>query len=242
MIRFNNVEVVREGRCLLQIDQLELNGPSRVVVLGRNGAGKSTLLRLINGFVLPTVGSVQVGDVLVSANSSAAELRSLRASVGLIWQGLHLVGRLSVLDNVVAGALPRMGWWHSVCRLFDDQTLAQAHRALESVGMLHLMHQRADQLSGGERQKVAIARALMQHALWILADEPTAALDPVASFEICEILAKQAKKSGLISVVHQPELVPVLADRVIGIRAGRVVVDCPVQAFTADVQEFLYSE
>ena len=88
--------------------------------------------------------------------------------------------------------------------------------------------QRADRLSGGERQKAAIARMLMQRPLLIFADEPTAALDPLAASEVCTLLARAAAGATLLTVVHNPSLLPLLADRVIGLKQGRVAFDVPV--------------
>ncbi|MGB8149132.1 MAG: ATP-binding cassette domain-containing protein, partial [Azonexus sp.] len=84
--------------------------------------------------------------------------------------------------------------------------------------------------SGGERQKVAIARLLMQGPRLILADEPTAALDPAAAAEVCHLLRKAAAEATLITVVHNPSLLPLLADRVIGLRQGRIAFDLPIAA------------
>ncbi len=96
--------------------------------------------------------------------------------------------------------------------------------------MLAKADARADRLSGGERQKVAIARMLMQQSKLILADEPTASLDPLASAEICRLLAEAAAGATLITVVHNPSLLPMLAQRVLGLKQGRIVFDVPLAA------------
>ena len=106
--------------------------------------------------------------------------------------------------------------------------MAEAEAALRAVGLLAKADERTDKLSGGERQKVAIARMLMQRARLILADEPTASLDPLAAAEICRQLALAAKGATLITVVHNPSLIPLLADRVLGLRQGKLVFDMPV--------------
>jgi phosphonate transport system ATP-binding protein len=99
---------------------------------------------------------------------------------------------------------------------------------------------RTDSLSGGERQKVAIARLLLQRPRLILADEPTAALDPTAAREVCQLITQAAAQSTLISIVHNPALLPLLADRVIGLKNGFMAFDLPVAAVDAACLEALY--
>jgi phosphonate transport system ATP-binding protein len=111
---------------------------------------------------------------------------------------------------------------------------------LKAVGMAHLAEKRADKLSGGERQKVAIARMLMQEPELVLADEPTAALDPTAADEVCELLVKATENSTLITVVHNVSLVPLLSQRVIGLKAGEVVLDCASHELTQAQLDHLY--
>ncbi|HVK56015.1 MAG TPA: ATP-binding cassette domain-containing protein, partial [Burkholderiales bacterium] len=115
-----------------------------------------------------------------------------------------------------------------------------AEAALRSVGLLSMADIRTDKLSGGERQKVAIARLLLQQPRLILADEPTAALDPNAANEVCQLIVEAAEKAALISVVHNPLLLPLLANRVIGMKYGRIVFDLPVDAVDKQCLDSLY--
>jgi phosphonate transport system ATP-binding protein len=158
--------------------------------------------------------------------------------VGQVLQGLHLVTRLSALDNVLIGCLGRVRGWRRWSGHFTPAERTQAEAALHAVGLSARATARADQLSGGERQKVALARLLMQQPRLILADEPTAALDPAAAIEVCQLLAQAAQGATLITVVHNPALLAGLADRVIGLRAGRIAFDLPV----AEVNEALLAE
>ncbi|PKO89480.1 MAG: hypothetical protein CVU18_04025 [Betaproteobacteria bacterium HGW-Betaproteobacteria-12] len=221
---------VAAERTLLDIASLHIGHGERVAIVGHNGAGKSTLLRLLNGFMPATLGSVQVLGHDLSQRLPTAELRRLRRQVGQIHQGLHLVGRLTALENVLIGSLGRIGGWRSWLRCFPADEVARADAALHAVGLLARAATRADRLSGGERQKVAIARLLLQRPALILADEPTAALDPAAASEVCHLLAQAAAGATLITVVHNPTLLPVLAERVIGLKQGRVAFDLPVAA------------
>ena len=196
----------------------------RIAIVGHNGAGKSTLLRCLSGFLRPTRGRARrARPRRCDAHLRAHELRALRLDVGQVMQGLHLVQRLSALDNVLIGALGRV---QRLARLDPAATaasdVADAEAALAAVGVLAKAEQRADRLSGGERQKVAIARMLMQRPRLILADEPTASLDPLAAAEVCSLLARAAQGATLITVVHNPSLLPLLAERVVGLEARPV--------------------
>jgi len=187
-------------------------------------------LRLLTGFMPASHGTVDVLGRDLSGQLSNNELRALRREVGQIHQGLHLVGRLNALENVLIGSLGRVTGWRSWVRCFPAKETVRAEAALHAVGLLARANTRADKLSGGERQKVAIARLLIQQPKLILADEPTAALDPAAAGEVCQLLARAASGATLISVVHNPSLLPVLAERVIGLKQGRIAFDLPVAA------------
>lgn len=228
-ILLNDVCCQIGGQTILDIPTLTVAQGERVAVIGHNGAGKSTLFKVLTGFMRPTYGGVQVLGRSLDSSLDARQWRLMRQEIGQVLQGLHLVGRLSVLDNVLIGALGRVGGWRSWTRFFPQAEVQRAEAALQQVGMLARATARADQLSGGERQKVGVARVLMQSPRLILADEPTAALDPTAAAEICRLLVDAAVGATLLTVVHNPALLPVLADRVIGLRRGRVAFDLPTQ-------------
>jgi phosphonate transport system ATP-binding protein len=148
-----------------------------VVIIGPSGSGKSTLLRCINRLIPPTGGQVIVDGMDVTA-ATYEQLRQARRAVGMIFQQLNLIKRATVMTSVLAG---RLGYAHPVASLFgyfgaDDQAIAG--ECLRQVNLLELADRRADTLSGGQQQRVAIARALAQRPKVILADEPTASLDP----------------------------------------------------------------
>jgi phosphonate transport system ATP-binding protein len=220
-------------RTLLAIDELVVAEGERIAIVGHNGAGKTTLLRLLSGFMQPAQGTAQVLGRALEGPLPAAALRVLRQEVGQVLQGLHLVARLSALENVLIGSLGRVTGWRSWTRCYPPPEVAQAETSLHAVGLLAHARTRADRLSGGEKQKVAIARLLMQRPRLILADEPTAALDPSAAAEVCHLLLKAARQATLITVVHNPALLPMLAERVIGLKHGRIAFDLP-QAKVSD--------
>jgi phosphonate transport system ATP-binding protein len=204
---------------------LDVNPGELVVVLGANGSGKSTLLRCAIRLIEPDAGEVTLGqhDVL---GASGSQLREIRKLTAMVFQQIHLVRRRSALANVSFGALSRIPSWRSASqRLFPADVMEDSWQALERVGLVDKAWQRADQLSGGQAQRIAIARALCQRARVILADEPVSSLDPKAANDVLALLADIARTDGLAvaCVLHQPDLARRYADRVVGIAAGQVV-------------------
>lgn len=228
------------GPMCLRVKHLEIRQGERVAVIGHNGAGKSTLLRLLSGFVRPVAGQLVVLNRSLDASLSARDVRTFRCEVGQIMQNLHPVERLTVLENVLIGCLGRTRGWRGWTRCYPPIDVRAAEAALASVGLMKQADTRTDALSGGERQKVALARLLMQRPRLILADEPTAALDPVAAREVCQLLVQASAGATLISVVHNPELLPLLADRVIGMKQGGIAFDLPISAVDQSCLESLY--
>ena len=220
---------------------MAIHASERIAIVGHNGAGKSTLLRLISGFLRPTAGQVRVLGHPLHAPMSAQRLRSLRCEVGQIMQDLHPVERLTVLENVLVGCLGRTRGWRGWMRRYPPKEVAAAEKALQAVGLLDRAAARADALSGGERQKVALARLLMQRPRLILADEPTAALDPVGAQEVCQLLVEASAGATLVCVVHNPALLALLADRVIGMKNGSISFDLPMTQVNVNELDAFYS-
>lgn len=222
---------------VLDIAQLSVGAGEHVALVGPNGAGKSSLLKVLGGFLPITQGWVSVlgcsfGDGAAAPSLSHAQWRALRAQVGQVMQGLHLVARLSAIENVMLGALAQpagLSAWRCALRCYPSALIAQASDALAELGLAHHLHTRADRLSGGERQKVSLARLRLQQPRLVLADEPTSALDPAATLQACRALRAVSRTATLISVVHDPALLPVLADRVIGLKTGCLAFDLAQQ-------------
>ncbi len=241
-----DLTVVAGGRELLALPALRIKAGERVAIIGHNGAGKSTLLRCLAGFMRPSRGQLTVLGQDLHQPLSGTELRALRRDVGQVLQGLHLVGRLNALDNALIGRLGRLqgaAALRSWLRWFSDTDTADAEAALARVGLAGRGAERVDRLSGGERQRVAMARLLLQRPRLILADEPSASLDPTGAQDLCNGLSRTALELGatLISVVHQAELLPLLADRVLGLRQGRLVFDLPTVQVDAPTLARLYA-
>jgi phosphonate transport system ATP-binding protein len=212
-----------------------------VVILGRSGSGKTTFLRAINRLVEPTAGSVRVAGRAVTG-AGPAELRAARRQIGMVFQQFNLVRRASVLDNALAGRLGYVPTLPSLLGRFPARDRELALACLAQVGLAHLAGRRADTLSGGEQQRVAIARALAQAPSVILADEPTASLDPALTADIMGILKAVNAERGLTLVVsqHQLETALAYATRIVGFRAGRVAFDGPPSAVTPAVAAAIY--
>lgn len=248
VIDIRDLVVSAGSRDLLRIPELQVHHGERVAIAGPNGAGKSSLLQVLGGSLAPSRGRVVVlGRHLLptaDAGMSRSEWRRLRADVGQVMQGLHLVPRLSAVENVVLGALARpsaMPLWRSWIRVYPAPLLDEALQALAALDLLEHAYTRTDRLSGGEQQKLSLARLRLQHPRLVLADEPTSALDPRATQQACDFLCTTSNGATLLSVVHNTDLIPFLSDRVIALSGGEIVFDLPATALTAEHLEALYT-
>jgi phosphonate transport system ATP-binding protein len=212
-----------------------------LVVLGPSGAGKSTLMRCINRLAVPTSGQVFVNGREVTA--AARELRKLRQGIGMVFQQFNLVPRLSVMMNVLAGRLSYRSAWRTLFYSFTREDRAIALEALEMVGLSHKAFQRADTLSGGEQQRVGIARALTQRPSVILADEPVASLDPKIARQVLGYLKDISERLGIsvICNLHQIDFAREYAQRIIGLARGEVIFDGRPDELTPEVIERIYA-
>jgi phosphonate transport system ATP-binding protein len=220
---------------------LEIAAGEFVMIIGQSGAGKSTLLRCLNRLVEPTAGEVKLNGAWVTGASSEA-LRSVRRQIGVIFQQFNLVKRAGVLENVLAGRLGHVPGLPSLLGRFPHKDRDLAMTCLRQVGLEEFASRRADTLSGGEQQRVAIARALAQEPKVILADEPTASLDPKLTESIMGILQRINVERQLTLVVSQHMLETALTygTRIVGLRQGRVTFDGPPGAITPDIVEDIY--
>ncbi len=212
---------------------------TRVAVVGPSGAGKTTLLRLMAGAAAPTTGVVELcGRDLTNLRPG----RELARLVGMIAQQFDLVPNLSVLHNVLAGRLGEWSFGKSLLSLVWPRDQRLAFDALERVGVTHLAHQRAGRLSGGEQQRVAIARVLVQRPTVVLADEPVASLDPARAREVVRLLTDVTEEQGetLVASIHSIELAREFFDRIVGLRNGLVQFDVPAFSIGDHVLNELY--
>ena len=214
------------GRLALNGVSVSVQPGEFAVILGANGSGKSTLLRCIAAMLRPSAGSVRVdGQEMTRLRGRA--LAKARLALGMIFQHAHLVRRRSVLANVCCGTLGRHRTLATALGGLPRQELSHAQSCLDQVGLRSFAPQRAGTLSGGQAQRVSIARALAQRPRALLADEPVASLDPEAAEEIMRLLRRVSHEEGLgvLCVLHQPELARRYADRILGLRLGKLVFD-----------------
>lgn len=232
---------VRYGRDIvaLQSATVDFHNRELVVLLGPSGAGKSSLLRAINGLAAASSGRVihsGIGEL-----TTTAAIRAARRRTGMVFQQHHLVRRMTALANVLHGRLGRHPAWRTWWPLpRADRELAL--RSLDRVGLFGKAEARVDQLSGGEQQRVGIARALAQEPEILLADEPVASLDPATARRSMELLGEVARRDSMLAIVslHQVEIARELGDRIIGLRAGRIVFDGPAQACDREAIATIY--
>ncbi len=242
MIRIRGLrKVFPPNKLALAGVDLDIAAGEFVMIIGQSGAGKTTLLRCLNRLVEPTAGEVMLNGSQVTGASSEG-LRSARRQIGIIFQQFNLVKRASVLENVLAGRLGHVPGFLSLLGRFPGRDRELALACLRQVGLEEFASRRADTLSGGEQQRVAIARALAQEPKVILADEPTASLDPKLTESIMGILQRINVERRLTLVVSQHMLETALTygTRIVGLREGRVVFDGPPGAITPDVVEDIY--
>lgn len=234
------------GSTALHDVSLTIQRGEMVALLGASGSGKSTLLRHLNGLHRADAGSDSRVDVLGRnvqyRGRLARDLRATRTRVATIFQQFNLVDRLSVMTNVLTGALPRVPTWRGLLGRFPRDEMQRAYDALSRVGIERCAWQRAATLSGGQQQRAAISRALVQGAEVILADEPIASLDPESSRRVMQLLADVNRELGVTVVVslHQVDFAFAFCPRTIALRAGRIVHDGPTKALTPDRLRDLY--
>jgi phosphonate transport system ATP-binding protein len=210
-----------------------------VALVGPSGAGKTSLLKLLAGQLAPTAGEVVVGGRSLRRLPGRRELPRL---VGLLPQQLDLVPQLSVKHNVQAGALGRWGVARSLAALLLPLEHPPARTAVERMGLGSRFEDRVAELSGGEQQRVALARLLVQDPALVLADEPVASLDPARADQLLDLLRTAAREDGrtLVTSLHDPELARRHVDRMIGLREGRIAFDLPPHRVTPDLLGSLY--
>ncbi|CAN5571984.1 phosphonate ABC transporter ATP-binding protein [soil metagenome] len=222
----NLVKKYGTGEAVLKGLDLTVEGKGITAIIGSSGAGKSTLLRCINRLVEPTSGSIELNGLdLVKLQGN--RLRQARRRIGMIFQGFNLVDRLTVMENVLSGRLGYVGFFQAMSRRFPRSDIDRAFHLLERVGLEGYVNTRAAALSGGERQRVGVVRALMQEPEILLADEPTASLDPKTSEQIMQLTGELSQEFSLpvLINIHNVGQAKEYAGRIVGLRYGRIIFD-----------------
>jgi len=224
MISIRNLRKSYGSNHVLHGIDMDVKAGEFVVMLGLSGAGKSTLLRCMNGLNQPDSGQLQVGGIDLMRRHSR---RELARHVAMVFQHHNLVQRLSVRKNVLTGRLGQVGTLASVLQLFKQSDIALADACLQRVGLAHKADERTEALSGGQMQRVGIARALAQQPQVILADEPVASLDPKTARSVLQYLRDATRELGIAVVcnLHQVDYAREFGDRIVGLSQGRMVFD-----------------
>ena len=214
-----------------------------IALIGPSGAGKTSLLSTIATAYLPTTGSMQVLGQAASTQSAPRALKALRARIGTVHQAAPIPLRQRVVTAVLAGKLGQWPLWKALASLAYPQDIPGAREALARVQLDDKLFARCDQLSGGQLQRVGIARVLYQGAELILADEPVSALDPALSLATVQLLVQEAaaRQATLVASLHAVDLALANFSRIVGIRDGRVAFDLPAAQISDAQLQALYA-
>jgi phosphonate transport system ATP-binding protein len=230
MIQFKKVgKTYPNGVEALKNVSLEIKQGEFVAVIGLSGAGKSTLVKLVNKMHEVSSGELVVNGISVDSTLKGKELRKFRRKIGMVFQSFNLIGRTTVIKNVLAARVADMSLMQSLLGLYTKEDRLIALEALDKVGILEKAYSRADQLSGGQQQRVALARTLAQNPDIILADEPVASLDPITANQVMKDFERINKELNItvIANMHHVDMALKYANRVIGIRGGEIIFDGP---------------
>ncbi len=230
------------GQVALRDVALSVGAGERVAIIGPSGAGKTTLLRLLASHLQPHEGQLAILGCDPWQLSAAAR-QKLRGRIGLIHQAPPLPPRQRVITSVLAG---RLGQWSLARGLISLVYPLDRHGASEALSRLDLadrLFDRCDQLSGGQLQRVGIARALYQRPELVLADEPVSAMDPVLASHSLGVLTRDAsqRKATLLASLHAVDLALEHFPRVIGVRSGSILFDKAANQLSRSELDALYA-
>ncbi len=244
MIKFEDVtKQYGNGTIALRNANLTIEQGEFVAIIGLSGAGKSTLIRLVNKMIEPTSGKLEVNGVIVDSNLKGKALRKFRRRIGMVFQSFNLIERTTVLKNVLSAKVADKGFFASLFGYYSKNDYLDSLEALNNVGILDKAYIRADQLSGGQMQRVALSRTLAQNPTIILADEPVASLDPVTANMIMTDFKRINEKFNItiIANMHHVDVALKFVNRIIGIHEGKVVFDGPSNLVTEEILKKIYN-
>ena len=242
-LRLDQVGVVHaNGRRALAGIDLAVAAGERVALIGPSGAGKTTLLRVAAAALRPTEGRVALlGDDPWTLAPRA--LKALRARIGFVHQAPPIPPRLRVVTAVLAGRLGQWGLGRALRSWLLPDDAAGARDALARVGLAERVFERCDQLSGGQLQRVAVARTLYQAPALLLADEPVSALDATTADAVLRELVAYSQAAGatFVASLHAVDLALRWFPRIVGVRDGAVMFDLPSADVTPERLAALYA-
>lgn len=239
------------GFAALREITLKAEKGERIALIGPSGAGKTSLLSVLGTALAPTAGTADILDfgqnISPKGTSFGArltvELARLRARIGTVHQAPPIPGRQRVVTAVLAGKLGQWPAWKSLASLLYPLDVPGARAALERVDLADKLFARCDQLSGGQLQRVGIARVLYQQPELILADEPVSALDPTLALATIRLLIAEAEARGatLVASLHAVDLAIGNFSRIVGVRAGQIAFDLPASEVSVPMLHELYA-
>jgi phosphonate transport system ATP-binding protein len=230
IVQMNGISASYDSKNYVLKDiRMSVDRGSNYAIVGQSGSGKSTLLKLINGMMNPSKGKIMVD--YQTPSTSDKKFKSLMHKIGYIPQNLGLIKNSTVLENILIGALPRVGGFNSFFKRFSDLEIDNAKKILKQVGLQDKENRKIYMLSGGEKRRVAIARALVQKPEIILADEIVSELDHVTAREIMDVLAEAQATMNLTAIMvhHDLQLALEYADRVAVIKEGEKILEIGVE-------------
>ncbi|WP_099188831.1 phosphonate ABC transporter ATP-binding protein [Tepidibacter mesophilus] len=211
-----------------------------IALIGPSGAGKTTLLNILANLIEPDIGSVFIDDISLK---NYRDNRKFAKKVGIIRQQFDLIPQLPVIHNVLIGHFSEWSLLKSLISLIFPQDKKSAENALSRIGLIEKIYDKTSKLSGGEQQRVALARLLVQNPEIILADEPVSSLDPARAEDIMSMLTELVKEANqtLITTLHSVEYAKKYFDRIIALRNGKIFFDLPSKKVTQYDLDNLYT-
>ncbi|KAB0491129.1 phosphonate ABC transporter ATP-binding protein [Pseudomonas vancouverensis] len=242
-LQLNQVSLTHANgvRALQQLD-LHIGAAEQVAIIGPSGAGKSSLLNVLATALRPDSGSIEaLGEPAWAL--SARQRQRLRARIGLVHQAPPLPPRQRVITAVLAGKLGQWSFAKSLLNLLHPLDVPGARAALLKLDLGDKLFAQCQQLSGGQLQRVGIARVLYQSPEVLLADEPVSAMDPVLAGHTLSVLCRHASEHRvtLVASLHAVDLALAHFSRIIGLREGQILFDLPAAEVDHDLLDRLYA-
>lgn len=234
MIELKDVTYQVGHQTILDLVNLKIEKGERIALIGPSGAGKSSLLNLLSKRIAPSSGHI----FLEGQSLKTLPKKDLSDCLGMISQSFDLIEAMTVRSNIYVGQFRHWSWFRTIHYMLGHSV--NIDKILEAVGLAKMGDKHVKNLSGGEKQRVAIARLMMQEARVILADEPIASLDPALSASIIELLVKTAADKTLLVSLHQQDYAVQYFDRIIGLKEGKIFFDLPSKTVDQSHLDKLY--
>ncbi len=230
IIQMSNVSTSYDSKNFaLKGINLSIDRGTNYAIVGQSGSGKSTLLKLMNGMMISSNGTIKIDYVVPDMNDK--KFKKMMHTIGYIPQSLGLIKNITVIENILIGALPRLSKIQSFFKRFPEHEIQEAKKILKLVALSGKENRKVYMLSGGEKRRVAIARALMQKPTILLADEIVSELDHVTAHEIMDLIADAQKQMNLTAIMvhHDMQLALEYANRVAVIKEGEKILEIGVE-------------